>query len=231
MSESDQTFGARTQRFFADLTGRWVFWALVFALAVSFPVFRSVTREIPPPPPVYGEVPQLDLVDQDGKTFNVSQLQGRVYVANFIFTSCAEVCPRLSTRMRELQQRLANMAGAVHLVSFSVDPERDTPEVLKLYAERFSAREDVWSFVTGDISAMEQTVVDGFKIAMEREEVEDTGFFDIVHGEHFVLVDQLGQIRGYYRADDEGLQQLLNELGLLANLGPRISTERSDVLS
>lgn len=231
MESTGTSVGARSQKFFADLTGNWVFWVLLFAGAVTFPVARSVTRQLPPPPPIYATVPDFELVNQSGETFTPQQLRGRVWVANFIFTSCAEVCPRLSTRMRELQERTVNMAGAVHLVSFSVDPVRDTPEKLHDYAETYSARQDVWSFVTGPIDVMKTTVVDGFKIAMEREEVEDTGFFDIVHGEHFVLVDQLGQIRGYYRADDEGLQQLLNQMGLLANLGPRLSKDEPDVVS
>jgi protein SCO1/2 len=213
------------------MTGHWAFWVILFSGSLSVPLLKSVTRELPPPPAVYGMVPDFELVDQDGAVFTAQQLRGRVWVANFMFTSCAEVCPRLSSRMRELQERLANMAGAVHLVSFSVDPTRDTPARLKEYAASYTARKDVWSFVTGPIDALEKTVVDGFHMAMEREEVADTGFFDIVHGERFVLVDQLGQVRGYYESDDEGLQALLNELGLLANLGPRVSEGEVDVLS
>lgn len=223
--------GARIQRIAAALTGHWAFWLLLFSGALSVPLVKSMTRELPPPPPVYGTVPDFELINQDGETFRAEDLHGRVWVANFIFTSCAEVCPRLSSRMRELQERLTNMGDAVRLVSFSVDPERDTPERLKEYSATYTAKKDIWSFVTGPIESLEKTVVDGFRMSMERTEIEDTGFFDIVHGERFVLVDQLGQIRGYYHSDEEGLQALLNELGLLANLGPRSADGPSDVVS
>jgi protein SCO1/2 len=223
--------GAKIQRVVAALTGHWAFWVILFSGSLSVPLVKSMTREMPLPPAIYGTVPDFELTDQDGDVLAAQQLRGRVWVANFIFTSCAEVCPRLSTRMRELQERLANMTGAVHLVSFSVDPTRDTPAVLKEYAASYTARKDVWSFVTGPIDELEKTVVDGFHMSMEREEIDETGFFDIVHGERFVLVDQLGQIRGYFPSDDEGLQALLNELGLLANLGPRVSESGTDVLS
>jgi protein SCO1/2 len=223
--------GSRIQRWVAAMTGHWAFWVILFSGSLSVPLVKSVTRELPPPPGIYGLVPDFELVDEEGAEFTAQRLRGRVWVANFIFTSCAEVCPRLSSRMRELQDRLANMGGAVHLVSFSVDPTRDTPEKLKEYAAEYAARKDVWSFVTGPIDALEKTVVDGFHMAMAREEIADTGFFDIVHGERFVLVDQLGQIRGYYASDDEGLQALLNELGLLANLGPRVSETEANVVS
>jgi len=213
--------GSRLQTFFASATRRWYFWALFFVAAFSLPVARSMTRDIGPPPEIYAELPGFDLVDESGKPFTLEQLRGKVWVANFIFTSCSEVCPRLSNRMREVQERISNMGDAAQLVSFSVDPQRDTPERLAEYARRFHANAKVWNFVTGPYEEIEKTVEQGFKIAMEKNEDAEADFFDIVHGEHFVLVDQLGRIRGYYRSEDDAeLQRLLNELGYLANLGP-----------
>ena len=222
---------ATLQRVAARLTGsRWFWSAAIFAL-FALPLVRSIGRQLPPPPPVYGELPDFRLVDQEGHPFGLPDLKGRVWVANFIFTSCGEVCPRLSQRMADLQSRLRNVGDAARLVSFTVDPERDTPPVLWEYSQRYHARQDFWKFLTGPLADIERTVVAGFKVAVERSGVADTGFFDIVHGERFVLVDQEGRIRGYYSADDDGLQELLNQLGLLANLGPRASGPTATVVS
>ncbi len=208
------------QRLAFRLTGNRFFWVGLIGLAFALPIARSVGRQLPPPPPVYGQLPAFQLQDQDGKPFGLADLRGHVWVADFIFTSCAEACPRLSQRMSDLQYHLRNVGNAAHLVSFSVDPQRDTPLVLRAYADRYHARHDMWTFLTGPLDVLQSTIVDGFKIAMQRTAVEDTGFFDIVHGERFVLVDQEGRIRGYYAATDDGIQELLNNLGLLANLGP-----------
>ncbi len=209
----------------ARLTGSWVFWVLLLSSAFAMPIIRSVTRELPAAPTVYGEVPAFEFIRQDGSTLSRDDLRGKIWVANFIFTSCSDVCPGLSSRMREIQNRMDKMGDAVHLVSFSVDPARDTPEKLQKYAARFQARPDMWSFVTGDMEAIQSVVEDGFKLGLEATEVEDTGFFNIVHGERFVLVDQLGQIRGYFRANDEEIQRLLNTAGQLGNMGPVSPTE------
>lgn len=219
------------QRLAARLTGSRWFWSLAVFALFALPLVRSIGRQLPPPPPVYGQLPDFRLVDQDGQPFGLPDLKGRVWVANFIFTSCGEVCPRLSHRMAELQARLRNVGDAARLVSFTVDPARDTPAVLREYSLRYHARHDFWKFLTGSLTDLEQTVVDGFKVAVERTAVGETGFFDIVHGERFVLVDQEGRIRGYFGADDDGLQELLNQLGLLANLGPRASGTASAMVS
>ena len=221
----------RPQQIAASLTGRPLFWVALITVAFALPVLRSVTRDLPEPPMVYGALPEFTLTNQDGEPFGLQDLTGKVWIANFIFTSCGDVCPRLTGRMRELQERLDNMGDAVHLVSISVDPDRDTPEVLNDYAQRFTARPGFWTFLTGPLDAIEETVVSGFKMGMQRTEVEDTGFFDIVHGERFVLVDQAANIRGYYESTDEGLQALLNATGMLANLGPVVPDDAKSVVS
>jgi protein SCO1/2 len=122
-----------------------------------------------------------------------------VWIANFIFTSCTMVCPRLTADMAKVQTHLRNRGVAARIVSFSVDPETDTPQKLKAYGEKFGARFDTWSFLTGPEKAIERTVVDGFKTAMSRGDVGD---FDVVHGSKFVLVDKQSRIRGYYDSTD-----------------------------
>ena len=112
--------------------------------------------------PVYGQVPEFTLTERSGRSVTAGDLRGRVWVANFIFTQCPGVCPALSARMAALQQalRARRESGApgndVRLVSISVDPTRDTPEVLRRYAARFRADPDDWLFLTGSRGAVQR---------------------------------------------------------------------------
>src|SRR5205823_472625 len=119
----------------------------------------------------YGEVPEFSLRDQLDRNVQRSRdLDGKVWVANFIFTGCSEACPRLSQEMSKLQRYVQNRGadGKVRLISFSVDPKRDTPEKLADYGKAFDANPEVWRFLTGDNQAIENAVVHGFKSGIER---------------------------------------------------------------
>jgi len=103
------------------------------------------------------------------------------------------------------------------IVSFSVDPERDTPEKLLVYANTYGADPKYWNFLTGPLDEVTQIVVKGFKISMgkmppEGEKIPVGEIFDVVHGEKFVLVDDRGQIRGYYDSDSPGIEKLIIDL-------------------
>src|SRR5712692_1668916 len=94
----------------------------------------------------YGTVPEFVLVNQDGQSFGSAQLSGKIWIADFIYTSCPGPCPMISSRMSELQKPLENTD--VHLVSVTVDPEKDTSEVLRGYAEKLQAQPGRWDFLT-----------------------------------------------------------------------------------
>jgi protein SCO1 len=168
--------------------------------------------------PRYGVVPAFTLADGAGQPFGSTQLDGHVWVADFIFTTCPEVCPRMTEEMSRLQSCLVNRSLDVRLVSVSVDPERDTPEKLRAYAHQFHARPDTWTFVTGSQQQIEDAVVRGFKIAVSREKDDSQDGFAIVHGTKFVLVDGKRQIRGYYDANDqESMAKLRNDAEALVD--------------
>ncbi|MGZ3441209.1 MAG: SCO family protein, partial [Polyangia bacterium] len=154
--------------------------------------------------PRYGQLPAFALTDGAGQPFGTAQLDGHVWVADFIFTTCPEICPRMTEEMSRLQTWLINrgLDASVRLVSVSVDPDRDTPEKLRAYAHQFHARPGTWTFVTGSQQLIEDAVVRGFKIAVSREKDDSQDGFAIVHGTKFVLVDAKRQIRGYYDAND-----------------------------
>src|SRR2546430_12470547 len=141
----------------------------------------------------YGTVPEFVLVNQDGKNFDSAQLRGKIWIADFIYTTCPGPCPMISSRMSELQKPLGKTD--VHLVSFSVDPEKDTPDVLHRYAEKLQAEPGRWDFLTGPKSAIYKLSHDGFKLAISNGS-DAKGI--PVHSTRIVLVDRHGQIRGYY---------------------------------
>jgi protein SCO1/2 len=160
----------------------------------------AATEEEDPLAPI-AQVPAFALTDHTGAACTEQSLRGHVTVVDFMFTSCKDVCPVLTTHMSEVQARYAGN-DAVRLLSISVDPGTDTPEVLAAYAQRYGADGARWRFVTGSADAIRTVVVDGFKNMLER--VPGTPGPDgapvpesVLHGERFVLVDRQGRIRAY----------------------------------
>lgn len=160
--------------------------------------------------PVLGRVPAFELTDRTGKIVTNRDLAGHPWIADFVFTSCAEQCPMMTGRMAGLADRIAG----VRFVSFSVDPGRDTPEALDKYAVTAGARAGQWFFLTGARETIDRVA----KVFA----VNGTGE-PAFHSASFVLVDAAGRIRGYYSAiDDEKLAQLETDARKLAPTGERI---------
>lgn len=161
----------------------------------------------------FGRVPAFSLIDQDGRTVTDKDLRGTPWIANFIFTRCPSACPMLTAKFKALQERIGT-SKQVRFVSITVDPDHDTPEVLSAYARKYDADTQRWSFLTGPLAQIEETVVAGFKIHIgePKPNASDPTLIDIMHGEHFVLVDAEGTIRGYYRAEAAELDELAADL-------------------
>lgn len=199
-------------------------WGAFCALLFSIPVAAWLAaRHHGHNLPRYGQVPAFALTDQNGQPYGLADLQGKVWVADFIFTSCTEACPRLTQHMEGLQRYLVNRGkdGRTRLVSFSVNPDQDTPARLKTFATGFDADPALWHFLTGPYQEIEDAVVHGFKEAMDREKDDKAkDGFSIVHGTHLVLVDADGTIRGYYDStSDLALGKLRQDLSLLLERG------------
>ena len=145
----------------------------------------------------YGTVPLFQLINQNGQPFGSAQLNGKIWIADFIFTTCPGPCPMISTRMSELQKPLEKTD--VHLVSFTVDPAKDTPEILRGYAEKLRAESGRWDFLTGAQSTIYNLSQNGFKLAVS-DGSDETG--TPVHSTRMILVDRHGEIRGYYDATE-----------------------------
>ena len=157
-------------------------------------------------------VPDFSLTDQADKTVTLHELKGTVWVADFIFTNCGGTCPVMTEKMRKLQEALPS---DIHMVSFTVDPARDTSKALAAYAAEHGATRERWLFLTGDKQALYDICIKGFKLPVEED--EGTPLEPITHSTRFVLVDKEGQIRGYYSGtEEEDLKRLATDAkGLL----------------
>ena len=161
--------------------------------------------------PVLGTVPNFSLTERSGRPVTLADLHGKVWVADFVFTHCAGPCPLMSRHMASLQALLVP-SHDVRLISFSVDPERDTPQVLTEYARKFGADPERWLFLTGDKKIIYELAQKGFTLVAgeippaERRPDEEA----ILHSTKFALVDGNGRIRGYYDSETpDPLKKLL----------------------
>jgi protein SCO1/2 len=212
--------GGRLQEVVSRLVARPAFWLALLAIPAAWPLIWSLKTPVPPRLPVLVSLPAFQLTDQAGRPFGTRDLEGRAWVASFIFTRCATICPAITAKMSRIQDRTRNLGAAFHLVSFSVDPGYDTPERLAEYARAHRASPRLWSFLTGPEAEVKEAVVNGLKIAVGREKSDDGRFDGIFHGSHLVLVDQRGRVRGYYDSDDRDVvDRVVRDAGLLANRG------------
>jgi len=165
----------------------------------------------------YGTVPSFQFINQNGQPFGSAQLAGKIWIGDFVYTTCPGPCPMISSRMSELQKPLEKTD--VHLISFSVDPEKDTPDVLRSYAERLQAELGRWDFLTGPKSAIYRLSHDGFKLPIsDGSDAEGIP----VHSTRMVLVDRHGAIRGYYNATEpDAITKLLADTNHLLREQPR----------
>jgi len=165
----------------------------------------------------YGTVPLFQFTNQNGQPFGSAQLVGKIWIGDFIYTTCPGPCPMISSRMSELQRPLEKTD--VHLVSFTVDPEKDTREVLRSYAERLQADAGRWDFLTGPKSAVYKLSHDDFKLAVS-DGSDAQGI--PVHSTRMVLVDRHSRIRGYYDAlEPDVMTKLLADTNHLLREQPR----------
>lgn len=188
--------------------------ALRTALREKALAAHDVTGQAAPGPlPELGTIGDFTLTDQTGAPFAQASLVGKIYVADFFFTSCSGICPVMSKAMAEVQAAFDG-EPRVAFVSISVDPATDTPEVLTRYAARYGAEPGRWHFLTGEADAIQRLAKDRFLLGYGDEPVN--------HSSRFVLVDGAGKIRGFYFGTESAsldalrmdIRRLLTESGL-----------------
>jgi len=187
----------------------------VVVLISGFQIVRAVTRDRPVMPAIYGEVPEFQLTDQRGRSFGSIQLDGRVWIASFLHTRCGTCL--IAQRMTKLQDSIKNATPYLHLVTFTVDPEHDSPEVLSDYAGELRASPRLWTWVTGDKAAA-HGVINSLGVSVASGGVVGKSPMSQVDAT-YVLIDQKMRIRGRYDATspDKAVTQMMHDAALLLN--------------
>ena len=175
-------------------------WYYGIAFVVIISLIFLIQMKKKPVLPVIGEIPSFHLVDQNDDTFTLQKMEGKVWLADFIFTTCAGPCPIMTERMKIVQKDFKDYED-MRFVSFTVNPDYDTPEILSDYADRNRIDTSTWSFVTGNYEDIQSLVGEGFKMG----DVEEIVF----HSTQFALVDDKGIVRGYYSGTEPSEHKLL----------------------
>lgn len=149
-----------------------------------------------------GKIANFTLTERNEKPVRLEDLSNKVWVASFIFTRCAGPCSQISGSMARLQHELAGLDD-VRLVSFTVDPDHDQPNILRDYATRYGASADRWLFLTGPQEAIYGLIVGSFKLGVERApESERKAGYEVTHSTKLMLVDRRGHHRGFFEGTD-----------------------------
>ncbi len=162
---------------------------------------------------VWHKVRPFKLKNQFGKEVGLDDLNGKIVIADFFFTSCPSICPKLTRNMKRLQDAFKKTDTIVRFVSFTVDPERDSVPKIKAYGDRFGVDHDTWWMLTGDRKEIYDIALNEFKASIASEGNIDTGF---IHTEKFFLLDRDKVVRGWYNGlDSVNLDRLIKDVVLL----------------
>ncbi|MFL5731180.1 MAG: SCO family protein [Cytophagaceae bacterium] len=160
----------------------------------------------------YHTIPDFTLTDQDGKAFSGKSLKGKIYVADFFFTSCPSTCPKMTNQLKRVQEAYS-ANPEIKIVSFTVDPGHDTVEVLKNFAQRNDAMPGKWSFLTGAKDSIYTLAQKGYFISAGEEKTSSEAF---LHSTKLILVDKEGRIRGFYDGISQSeVDRLITEIKVL----------------
>ncbi len=166
-------------------------------------------------------VADFSFTDRSGETITKNDLLGKPWVTGFVFTACAGPCPKVSLAMQSIQKRYDDKP--VNLVTFTVDPKRDTPEVLAKYADFYEADPDQWFFLTGDRDELYELINRSFLMPVMEDENPQPGF-EIIHTTNLCLVDATGRVVGKYNSvKDADMALLRRDLDRLLEAGPPVS--------
>jgi protein SCO1/2 len=186
--------------------GAWRLPATAAALVAAMLLFAACGPE---PPPVLAELDSFSLTDQRGETFGSEELAGEIWVANFFFTTCPSICPRLMDVVKGVRDDLDSSGlEDIMVVSISVDPGRDTPERLAEYAGLREIDAARWRLLTGPEEQIE-SLAERFLLAIGGRTERGPGIYDIAHSAKLVLVDGDGAIRGYFSSEGDGPRRIV----------------------
>jgi len=163
---------------------------------------------------IYHTIPAFSLIDQDGKPFGDKDLNNKIYVANFFFTSCPTICPKMQTLMKKIQDTDDfKKLNDFKLVSFTVDPDNDTPQKLKEFSNLIKAEKNRWYFLTGNRDSIYDLAYKGFMVNAMEDAKADGGF---LHSDIMLLIDKEKRVRGIYEGTSyKDVKRLIDEAKVL----------------
>jgi protein SCO1/2 len=197
-----------------------MFWVFFVIVGMTWPIVRNVTMDTPARLPIRGSVGNFRLINQHGQAFGSAELKNRVWVAAMVCTECPYASPEFTDRFAAVQHRSRGLGDAFHMVTFTMDPESDTPERLLQHAIAKKTSRSRWSFLTGPTELVKQAMAETFGMLMPRKKRGDPPMkgFNSERSYALALIDQRMQIRGYYDCrDDAEIDKLMSDLGLVAN--------------
>lgn len=171
---------------------------------------------------VFQTIPAFSLMDQQGKEFTSKNLTGKIYVANFFFTRCGTICPKITSQVSRVTDAFIE-DKEIHFISLSVDPRYDNPEKLASYAKKFDADSARWTFLTGDKKIIYPLILKGFHVPLADASEYDAAIKNpdetFIHSERLILVDKSGIIRGFYDGTDKKeVDRLIVEIKVLKTI-------------
>jgi protein SCO1/2 len=196
-----------------------LFILLVFAVPFTAYALLNLYQKKAGQLPVFGEsknhrISNFHLTNQEGKQISVAEWDNKIVVADFFFTHCPTICPKMTMSLKKIQEQY-NAGTEIFLQSFTVDPERDSAVQLEKYCNQYKIDNSNWSLATGDKKEIYKLARNSFMIVATDG---DGGPNDFIHSEKLVLVDKQKRIRGYYDGtSDKEVNQLINDIKKLQN--------------
>lgn len=191
---------------------------VIFYSLISLFILQACQQQLPIETNMSEKVADFTFINQDEQFVSLDDLKGQWWIADFVFTNCKTVCLPMTSNMSQLQNLIADEGLHVQLISFSVDPDYDTPSVLKEYGIQYEADFANWSFLTGyDFQTIKQLSIKSFRALLQEAE---PGSDQVTHDTRFFLVDPNGRIvKGYNGVQTENIHLIMDDLVTLAEAG------------
>lgn len=192
-------------------------WHLLIGMTVIV-LLLNACNKLPIDTNMSEDVAEFSFTTQDNETLSLDDLHGEWWIADFIFTNCETVCLPMTSNLSKLQKELEARNLSVQFVSFSVDPDYDTPEVLREYGQQYEANFDTWSFLTGyDFQTIKELSIKSFRALLKEPEYGDD---QVMHDTRFFLVNPEGKvIKGYDGVKSDSIDEILNDISILEKEG------------
>lgn len=174
----------------------------------NYDVVISETNGIQSVDTIYPKIPAFSYLNQDSVKITSESMKGKIWVANFFFTTCPSICPPMISQMKRLNILTQDLASEVQFMSFSIDPKKDQPSVLKAYIKNNGIQTKNWYFFTGDEAKTHALGVNHFMVHADKDPMAAGGF---AHSDGMVLIDKEGYVRGIYRGTSTSEVDLLNK--------------------